>query len=133
MITTESMAGLLRPTGISVIGDVCWGTHFCFFYETKQDLLDTLVKYFKTGLENDDFCLWVVSQPLSVEEAKHALRQVVPDLDRHLAKGSLEIHGHVEWYLPSGKSDPQRVLECWRGKLNQALAAGYAGFIGSLN
>ena len=37
----------LRKTGISVVGDVPWGTHFCYFYETKQDLLDTLVPYFK--------------------------------------------------------------------------------------
>jgi hypothetical protein len=29
-------------TGIDVIGDiVAWGTHFCLFYETKEDLFDT--------------------------------------------------------------------------------------------
>ena len=39
--------GGLRKTGIEVIGDVPWGTHFCQFYETKQDLLDVLVPYFK--------------------------------------------------------------------------------------
>src|SRR5882672_10515160 len=127
MMPTESIASPLRPTGISVIGDVRWGTHFCYFYETKQDLLDTLVPYFKTGLENNDFCLWVVSQPLTVEEARCALGQVVPDLDRHLVEGGLEIHRHDEWYLHNGQSDPQRVLQAWREKLNQALAKGYAG------
>ena len=40
------MASALRRTGISVVGDVPWGTHFCQFYETKDDLLDTLVPYF---------------------------------------------------------------------------------------
>ena len=117
----------LRKTGISVIGDVRWGTHFCYFYETKQDLLDTLVLYFKAGLENKEFCLWVVSQPLTVEEAKRALGQAVSDLDRHLAEGSLEIHGYDEWYLHNGRCDPQRILQGWREKLNQALARGYAG------
>jgi hypothetical protein len=45
----------LRSTGISVVGDVPWGTHFCSFYKTKQDLLDILIPYFKTGLENNEF------------------------------------------------------------------------------
>ncbi len=40
---TSVEPGRLRQTGISVIGDARWGTHFCYFYETKQDLLDTLV------------------------------------------------------------------------------------------
>jgi len=45
----------LRKTGISIVGDVPWGTHFCYFYETKQDLLDILVPYFKAGLEAMSF------------------------------------------------------------------------------
>src|ERR1700686_3563240 len=123
----ESTANELRKTGISVVGDVRWGTHFCCFYETKQDLLDTLVLYFKAGLESKEFCLWVISPPLTVKEAKRALRQAVPDLDRRLAEGDLEIHGHDEWYLCNGQCDPQRILQSWREKLNQALAKGYAG------
>ncbi len=55
------MAEELRKTGISVVGDVPWGTHFCTFYETRQDLLEILVPFFKTGLENEEFCLWVIS------------------------------------------------------------------------
>ena len=47
----EATANELRKTGISVIGDVPWGTHFCSFYETKGDLLETLVLYFKKGIE----------------------------------------------------------------------------------
>jgi hypothetical protein len=37
----------LRKTGIGVVGDVPWGTHFFLFHETKDDLLDTLVPYSK--------------------------------------------------------------------------------------
>ena len=124
---TESTASELRETGISVIGDVRWGTHFCCFYETKEDLLETLVAYFRVGLENKEFCVWVVPSALSVDEAKHALGQAVPDLERHLGEGALEIHSHAEWYLRSGRWDPQRVLQSWRGKLDQGLAESYAG------
>jgi DcmR-like sensory protein len=88
---TESTASELRKTGISVIGDVPWGTHFCCFYETKEDLLETLVLYFKEGLESKEFCVWVVSQALTLKEARTALAEAVPDLERYLADGALEI------------------------------------------
>src|ERR1700704_6418156 len=79
-------ANKLRPTSIAVVGDMPWGTHFCQFYETKEDLLATLVPYFKTGLENNEFCLWVISEPLTGVEATGALREAVPDLDKQLAE-----------------------------------------------
>ncbi len=47
----------VRRTGIRAIGDVTGGTHFFLFYETKEDLLDALVPYFKAGLESGEFCL----------------------------------------------------------------------------
>ena len=30
----------MRGTGIPIIGDVPWGTHFCQFYRDEQDLID---------------------------------------------------------------------------------------------
>ena len=54
----------LRHSGIDIIGDVPWGTHFCQFYQTKEDLMDILVPFFKAGLENNEFCIWVMSEPL---------------------------------------------------------------------
>ena len=47
----------LRKSGIEVIGDVPWGTHFCQFYETAQDLAEILVPYFQEGLKGNEFCL----------------------------------------------------------------------------
>src|SRR5712664_2933393 len=117
----------LRKTGISVVGDVPWGTHFCHFYETKEDLLDTLVPYFKAGLENNEFCIWVVSEPLTKEEVRKALSQAVPHFDHYLAERSLEILMAREWYLEGGIFDMQRVTSGWNAKLGQALVRGYAG------
>jgi PAS domain S-box-containing protein len=121
-MTTE-----LRKTGIEVLGDISWGTHICHFYETKQDLLDTLVPYFKAGLENGEFCLWVISAPLKEEEARKSLREAVPELDRYLAEYQIEIVSSLEWYLKDGRFDPERVISDWNTKLKQALTSGYAG------
>src|SRR6202165_1612720 len=123
------MEALLRKTGISVVGDVPWGSHFCSFYETKQDLLDILIPYFKTGLENKEFCLWVISNSelLTVEEATSALRNALPDLDRYVAERSIEVVGHEDWFLSGDTFDPHKVANRFRKKLNEALARGYAG------
>ena len=77
----------LRKFGIELVGSVPWGTHLCQFYESKQDLIDILVPYFTEGLRSNEFCMWVTSPPLEVEEAKEALRKAVPDLDRYVQKG----------------------------------------------
>ena len=41
----------LRKSGIDIIGDIPWETHFCQFYQTEEDLMDMLISYFKAGLE----------------------------------------------------------------------------------
>ena len=85
-LTATEIEEKIRKTGIAVIGDVPWGTHFCQFYETANDLIDVLVPYFKAGLENNEFCMWVTSEPLSREEAENAMRKAVPDFDKFLKK-----------------------------------------------
>ena len=121
-MTTE-----MRKTGIDVVGDMPWGTHICLFYETKADLLATLVSYCKAGLESQEFCLWVVAEPVREDEARHALKQVVPDLDRHLADQSIDIVSAGDWYLQGGTFDLKRVMSGWHERLALALARGYVG------
>jgi len=118
---------VLRRSGLEIVGDVPWGTHFCQFYETADDLIDILVPYFKAGLENNEFCMWVTSELLSREEAENAMRKAVPDFDRFLKRGQMEIVSYGEWYLKDGVFDLKRVLDGWIGKLDEALAKGYDG------
>jgi C4-dicarboxylate-specific signal transduction histidine kinase/GAF domain-containing protein len=117
----------MRKTGVDVVGDIPWGTHFCLFYETTADLLETLVSYLKAGLENQEFCLWVVAEPLGVEDAIRALQQAVPGLDRCFSDHSIEIVAARDWYLKDGTFDLNRVIGDWNAKLARASARGYAG------
>jgi PAS domain S-box-containing protein len=123
------LATEFRKTGISVIGDVPWGTHFCTFYETTQDLLDILVPFFKVGLESKEFCLWIISNSdlLTVPEATRALRKALPDLGRHLTEGNIELVNHDEWFLEKGLFDFKQVAGRFEHKVNGALAKGYVG------
>ena len=117
----------LRKFGLGFIDDVPWGTHFCQFYETKKDLIDILVPYFTEGLRNNEFCMWVTSPPLEVEEAKKALRKAVPDLDEYIQKSQIEILPYTEWYLLDGEFDLNRVIQGWVEKEKDALARGFDG------
>jgi len=121
------MATETRKTGIDVVGDMPWGTHFCLFYDTKDDLLDMLISYCKAGLESEEFCLWVVAEPLTIDEAVDALKDAVPDIDRYLAASSIEIVSANDWYLQGGSFDLKRVTGRWIEKLARASARGYAG------
>jgi PAS domain S-box-containing protein len=121
------MADSLRETGIEVIGKVPWSTHFCQFYETKEDLVDMLVPYFKAGLENNEFCMWVTSEPLNEQEAKEAMEKALPDLHRYISRGQIEILPYTVWYLKGGSFESERVLSGWVDKLNRAMDMGYSG------
>jgi C4-dicarboxylate-specific signal transduction histidine kinase len=127
MATEIRKNGEMRKTGIDVVGDMPWGTHFCLFYDTKADLLDMLTSYCKAGLESGEFCLWVVAEPLTIEEAVDALKDAVPEIDRYLADSSIEIVSAGDWYLQGGTFDLKRVTRRWHEKLARASARGYAG------
>jgi hypothetical protein len=118
---------MLKKSGIGIIGDVPWGTHFCQFYQTKEDLMDILIPYFRSGLDNNELCVWVTSEPLKTEEAKEALREEIPNFDVYLEKGQIEFVSYNYWYFKDGIFDLQKVLNGWTEKLENALASGYDG------
>jgi len=121
------MATQLRRMGISELDDQPWGTHFCLFYDTHEDLLDLLIAFFKAGLADHEFCLYVASEPISTEAAEQALRQAIPDFARYQSEGQIEIISHQSWYLAGGDFNPARVRQRWIDRLDQSLARGYAG------
>ena len=116
-------------SGIEAVGSVQWGAHFCQFYENADDLVDTLVPFFKAGLDDNERCMWVTANPLRADDATSALRSAVPDLDRRLAGGQIEIIDHDEWYKTrAGKAGADEVIAGWMRRKDEALDRGYSGF-----
>jgi signal transduction histidine kinase len=116
-----------RVSGIDVVGDVAWGTHTCHLYQTKEDLLDILVPYFKAGLVNNEFCVWITAEPLNEKEARKALREALPNFSRYLKRGQIDIAPYDQWYLRDGAFAAQAVYDSLMDKLNWALSEGYDG------
>jgi hypothetical protein len=117
----------IRKTGIDVIGYMPWGMHICQFYRTKKDLVDILVPYFKAGLEGNEYCMWVVTEPLEVEDARSALKKKVKNLDDYVEKKQIEILERSQWYTKSGKFELDKVLLGWLDKEKEALGNGFEG------
>jgi DNA-binding CsgD family transcriptional regulator len=121
------MAAILRKSGIPLMEEMPWGAHVCLFYETKDDLLDTAAGYFGAGLEAREYCVWAISEPVREDEAIDSLRAAIPDFDRHLSDGDIELLPGREWYLKGDDFDLQRITGGWSEKQRQALARGYDG------
>lgn len=116
-----------RNSGIALVGDLPWGSHFCQFYRTKKDLLDVLVPYFRAGLEQNEFCVWVTSDFLTTDDALRAMKKGVPGFTEYLAKRQMEVFPYTDWYLKGGNFDLQRTLRMWMEKHDEALSRGFLG------
>jgi hypothetical protein len=116
-----------RSSGIAVVGDLPWGSHFCQFYKTKKDMTDIVVPYFRAGLENNELCIWVTSDFLTTEDALHALKRGVPAFAHYAASKQIEVFPHTDWYLKGGSFDLKRTLDMWMAKHDEALSRGFAG------
>lgn len=121
------MTGARTQSGIPGLGDVAWGDHVCHFYGSREDLTESLVPYFKAGLDNHEQCYWITSDPLGAQDASSALAAAVPDLATRQARGEIIIVGHEEWYTSGGAMDPMALIGVLREREQQALAHGYEG------
>lgn len=113
----------MTDCGIPGIGKVPWGNHFCHFFRTRQDLIESLVPYFQAGLLNEERCIWGCGDPLSIDQAKAALAMELPDLERYLTEDRLVLFDHEEWYRSCGQDPLPLLLE----EEKKTLAMGLKG------
>ena len=111
----------------SSLTNIPYGTHICGFYQCVDDLINMLGPYFKFGLENNEYCIWITSEPISNKKAKLMIKNYIPNLDHYLQKGKMEIIPYSEWYLTHGKFDGDNVLNSWIKKIDKAISKGYRG------
>jgi hypothetical protein len=101
--------------------------HTCLFYSSKDELLDILVPFFKEGLEKNEYCVWAISDIITVEEAKLALSKAVEDLSEYLGKGKMEMGDYKDYYLKSGIFTAHEMLDYWDRKRKDILKRGFSG------
>src|SRR5205823_11781886 len=109
----------LRSTGIGVVGEVPWGTHFFLFHETMEDLIDACIPYFRAGLESGELCVWAIGDPLTEEEVRYCLKDAIPRFDDYFENRSIEIVRGREWYMTGNDLDLEKVTKGWKQKLER--------------
>ena len=115
-------------TGLQSLGEMPWGSHICQFFSTGSDLRDTLVPYFKAGLENNERCLLVATEPFTADNARSALRAAVGDFDRRERRKQIEIHDVRAWYNSDSIINGEEIVAGLLASEEQARADGYNGF-----
>ena len=116
----------LSNSGIDAVGNISWGTHFCQFYQTKQELMDVVIPYIAAGLENNEFCSWFLPDILTIEEAKKALQKIT-NINAYLEKGQIEFIAFPDFYPEEDLLKLKETSNSWNKKLEQALDNGYSG------
>jgi hypothetical protein len=122
----SNASGQECDTGISAVGKVPWGSHFCNFYNTKIDLAECVLPFFKAGLANGEMCFWITSDPLNAREAKRVLGETYPNLNEREASGQITIVDFADWYLNSEGSVTAQALRDGLERLAAAQRQGYS-------
>lgn len=121
------MGDKLRQSGMEPIGYIPWGTHFSQLYENKEDLMDILVPYFKAGLENNEFCLWVTSNLITRDDIEDAMNKAMPNFKDYLTSGQIEITPYYTFYLDRDSFNVGSLMEKGINIHDKALQNGYYG------
>ena len=114
-------------TNIQSVCKAHWGAHYCLLYNSKDDLVSLLTQYFKHGLENNEFCIWVAPDNDAQEKARQALFEAVPYLENSQKKEQIEFANSREWYLKGGTFQSDLISKRWYDKLGHSIGHGYKG------
>ena len=111
--TAQEPASSLPDSGIDVVGEMEWGTHFSLFYQTRDDLIDVVVPFLAAGLVADELCAWLPSAGEAEVEVRDGLRERVPDFEDRATRGQIEFKSADSWYRPDGRFDVDAVMHRW--------------------
>jgi excisionase family DNA binding protein len=96
-------------------------------YDRPEDHLKALLAYVKAGVDNNEYCLWIISGPLSLEDARAALSEALGAVTEHPRRESVEIFDWEQWHRSSGRFDVKSSFERLIEVETASLAKGFDG------
>jgi len=104
-----------------------WGSHFCYFYDNKVNFLKVLTSFFMAGLENNEYCIWVLSENITEQEIIDYFFKKYYKFGEYLEKEQFKFYNYEEWYKNSGSLNAQNLINSWNQNLTYALKKNYSG------
>jgi hypothetical protein len=120
-------SGATCDSGIAALGRIPWGSHFCNFYQSADDLAECVLPFFRRALADNEMGIWITSEPLNARDARRRLGAMQPDLAAREASGQIQILDFADWYLDSNGSITARALHTCLERLEAAQQRGFAG------
>ncbi|GEM_PF-5146919 len=90
-----------------------------------------MVPFLNAGLQNGEYCLWVPTDMVSIEESVRVLSNYIHDFGIYQNTGQMEIISPDEWYRPNGSFHVPHVLKQVRDKTSAAHAKKFKGVRGA--
>ncbi|HHY12489.1 MAG TPA: hypothetical protein GX529_07650 [Firmicutes bacterium] len=104
------------------------GSHVCHFYRNARELSDAVIPYLRTGLVQNERCIWVCSEPLGAKAATDMFKENLPELAHLLGTEQIKIVSHDELYLDLHRRlDTNAILSRWGSEIYNSIVAGYSG------
>ena len=101
--------------------------HTALFYESKEEYLDIVIPFIKSGLENNEFVLWIYPEFISGEQANLHLNKSLEKLDFYIKNEKILIQDYKAIYLKEGMFSSSRTLDDFREFQNKTLEKGFFG------
>lgn len=114
-------------SGDTVFGALEWGSHLCHLYHTSEELLDAVLPFFAAGLNNNEQCVWITSDPDAIEAVSLALAERVPGLQSQLESGQMRIMSYAQWIGQADHFEADALLDALVSIEQAARAQGYSG------
>jgi len=103
------------------------GDHICLFYRDQRMMVQTLAAYLAAGLNKGERC-FCAQKPYLIPRIFEALELLGIDTAEKVSRGALEMHSEDEVYFPTGRFEPQIMIEMLERSIEEAIAAGFTGF-----
>ncbi len=103
--------------------------HFYQFYRGREDLFRVAIPFLRLGLQNNEACLWVISESVGLLRAVDTfLREM--DFVPYLEKGQLSLLPAERWYLDRGRFSERQVMNRFQNFIQEKKRRGFLSFRG---
>lgn len=109
------------------VGSAQLTDHILAIYEDQEQELAEAISFVKRAVPNNETALFILREDINVEAVKERIARCGLDVDSLVRDGSLIFTKNVDWYLPDGRMDKQRLLAQWNRLVETCVRSGKNG------